>query len=272
MEIQKKNSVTGVCNVVITMVSWLLSAVVIGVMIFTITSSGVLSGEGTTLFGYRFFIVKSDSMAATDFKTGDVVITKEVDPQSLQDGDIITFVSQNWGSFGEIVTHKIRRSILDPSGNPGFITYGTTTDCDDEVAVTYEYIIGKYCGKIPKIGTLFGFIKTAPGMLLCLFLPFLLVLLLHGGKLIWAFIRWRREQIGILEQKEAILNDMANALMALETQYQSQADQALLSEVRLITDMARSKLASNAEDPGNEWLNSNEAVEELMPNDSESDI
>ena len=66
------------------------------------------------------YIVNSDSMAATDFKAGSLILVKEVDPSTLQEGDIITFMSQDTESFGETITHKIRTLTTDAKGNPRF--------------------------------------------------------------------------------------------------------------------------------------------------------
>ena len=107
-------------------------------MIFTIVSVATFDQKDRNVFGYRAFIVRTDSMSATDFDAGDIIICKAVDPKELKEGDIITFMSQNTDSFGEILTHKIRRRTTDAEGNPGFVTYGTNTDTDDETIVTFN--------------------------------------------------------------------------------------------------------------------------------------
>ena len=133
-------------NIISTVCVWLLVAVTVGIMIFTIFSVSTFDRANRSIFGYKFFIVQSDSMSATDFSAGDIVFAKNVDPSTLQEGDIIAFTSQNSNNFGETVTHKIRRLTRDANGEPAFVTYGTTTDTDDETLVTYPYILGKYTG------------------------------------------------------------------------------------------------------------------------------
>ncbi len=59
------------------------------------------------VFGYYGFVVLSGSMA-DEFSPGDVIITKEVDPTTVQVGDIISFISVDPNSFGVVVTHKVR--------------------------------------------------------------------------------------------------------------------------------------------------------------------
>ena len=64
-------------------------------MVFTIVSVNTFDRNDRDLFGYRCYIVVSDSMSKTDFNAGDLILVKEVDPTTLQVGDIISYQSQN---------------------------------------------------------------------------------------------------------------------------------------------------------------------------------
>ncbi len=184
---------------------WVLVAVTVGIMIFTVISVNTLDRSNRSIFGYKFFIVRSDSMSATDFKAGDIIFVKNCDPATLKVGDIIAFTSQNSHNFGETVTHKIREKTTDADGNPAFVTYGTTTDENDESAVTYPYVLGKYTGKIPNVGSFFQFIKTTPGYILCILVPFLLLILYQGINCIRLFRRYKKEQMQeIISEREKI--------------------------------------------------------------------
>ena len=166
---------------------WLIVALAAAMMIFTVVSVSTFDRADRNLFGYKAFIVLSDSMSKTDFSAGDLVLVKEVDPSTLQEGDIIAYTSQNTANYGETVTHKIRKLTTDANGEPGFITYGTTTDTDDETVVTYSYVLGKYSSHIPKVGNFFQFLKTTPGYIVCILVPFLLLILLEGIRCIRLF-------------------------------------------------------------------------------------
>ena len=159
---------------------WLMVAIAVFMMIFTIVSVSTFDRADRNLFGYKAFIVLSDSMSKTDFNAGDLVLVKEVDPSTLKEGDIIAYISQNTSNYGETVTHKIRKLTTDANGEPGFVTYGTTTDTDDETVVTYPYVLGKYSSHIPKVGTFFQFLKSTPGYIVCILIPFLILILLEG--------------------------------------------------------------------------------------------
>ena len=60
--------------------------------VFTIVSASTFDRSDRSLFGYKAFIVLSNSMAKTDFSAGDLVLVKEVDPDTLQEGDIISYI------------------------------------------------------------------------------------------------------------------------------------------------------------------------------------
>lgn len=191
-----------------TILVWLVVVLAVFMMVFTIVSVTTFNSSQRTLFGYRALIVMSDSMSATDFSAGDLVLTRYVDPDTLQPGDIIAYSSLDPDSYGETITHKIRSRTTNASGEPGFVTYGTTTDTDDAIVVTYPYVLGKYTGRIPKAGSFFLFLKTTPGYIVCILLPFLLLILMEGVHCIRLFKQYKSEQQTELnEERERLRKD-----------------------------------------------------------------
>jgi len=192
-------------SIIKTTLVWLVVALAVFMMIFTVISVTTFNRNDRDLFGYKAYIVNTDSMAKTDFNAGDLIFVKEVDPTTLVEGDIITFISQNSESFGETITHKIRSKTTDAEGNPGFITYGTTTGTDDTTVVTYPFILGKYEKALPKVGTFFNFLKTPQGYIICIFIPFMLLILYQGINCIRLFRRYKKEQMEDMEAERAKL-------------------------------------------------------------------
>lgn len=183
-----------VWNIVRSVITWAFVALAAAMMVFTIVSVSTFDRADRNLFGYRAFIVLSDSMSKTDFSAGDLVLVKEVDPATLREGDIIAYTSQNSSNFGEVVTHKIRALTTDAEGNAGFITYGTTTDTDDETVVTYPYVLGKYQTSLAGVGKFFQFLKTTPGYIVCILVPFLALILIEGIQCVRLFRQYKAEQ------------------------------------------------------------------------------
>ncbi len=206
---------------------WLIAALAVGMMVFTVVSVSTFDRTDRNLFGYKAFIVLSDSMNKTDFGAGDLVLIKEVDPATLKDGDIIAYTSQNNSNYGETVTHKIRKLTTDANGEPGFVTYGTTTDADDETVVTYPYVLGKYQSHIPKVGTFFQFLKSTPGYIVCILVPFLALILIEGIRCIRLFRKYKAEQKAELqEERDKIEADRAETQRMMQELLQMKAQMA----------------------------------------------
>lgn len=225
MEKETQTNIRKTLNILSTVLLWALVAATVGIMIFTLISVNTFDQANRSIFGYKFFIVRSDSMSATDFDAGDIIFVKNVDPTNLQIGDIIAFTSQNANNYGETVTHKIRAFTTDAYGEPAFITYGTTTNTDDEVPVTYPYILGKYTGRLPNVGSFFLFLKTTPGYILCIFVPFLLLILYQGFQCIKLFRKYKREQMEELEAERAKIEEERRQSLEMMKELQALKEQ-----------------------------------------------
>ena len=191
-------------NIIRKIIVWAIVVFSLGMMAFTIISVTTFDRADRSVFGYSAFIVLSDSMKATDFDAGDLVIIKQTDPSTLKEGDIISFQSPDESNYGEIVTHKIT---TDDEGHPGFITYGTTTDSNDQGIVTYNLVIGKYQGHIPKVGTFFNFLKSVPGYFICIFTPFFILILVQARNSIKLFRKYKKEQMEEIQAEKKSLEE-----------------------------------------------------------------
>lgn len=191
-----------VLNIVKNVLLWAVVAFAAVIMVFTLISVSTVGKNDRNIFGYRLYIVLSDSMKETDFDAGDMIIVGPVDPATLKEGDIVSYISQNASNFGEVVTHKIRKLTTAPNGEPGFVTYGTTTNTDDETVVTYPYVLGQYKFRLPKLGAFFQFLKTVPGYLIFILTPFMVIILYLGIRSIRLFKAYKKEQLEEIEAEQ----------------------------------------------------------------------
>lgn len=171
-------------------IKYILFAFSIAIMLITIIS--VFNSERKTVLGYSFFTVLSDSMKA-EFKSGDIILSKKVDTDSLKNGDIISFKSIDPREYGEIITHKIREKTVY-EGKTAFITYGTTTGANDSVPALSEEIIGVYCGKIPKAGYFINFLRSPAGYFSLIFFPFFALILIEGIRFMGIINTYKKEE------------------------------------------------------------------------------
>ena len=244
--------------VVSTIFVWIMVIIAVGMMIFTVVSVNTFNRNDRDLFGYRAYIVLSDSMSATDFDAGDLILVKQVDPNTLQPGDIIAYTSQNSENYGETVTHKIRSLTTNENGEPGFITYGTTTNTDDEAVVTFPFILGKYEMRLPKVGTFFQFVRSTTGYIVCILVPFMLLILYQGLNCVRAFRLYKAEQMAELQaEKDAIEKQrqqsemMMQQLLQMQQQMAPQAppkEDAAIEAMRAELEALRAQLAEQKKD------------------------
>ena len=139
----------------------------------------------------------------------------------LQPDEVITFISRNNASFGETVTHAIRRKAVESDGTRGFITYGANTGADDESVVEYGDIVGKYVGHIPMLGRFFLFLKTTPGYIVCIFVPIVLLILYNGTNVIRLFRKYKKEQTAEMEAERKKIEEERQHSMEMLAQLQA---------------------------------------------------
>lgn len=180
---------------ILNIVLSVLMAASVALMAFTIISVATFDQKDRNLFGYRLFVVTSDSMRATDFAAGDLIVVRQVDKQSLQIGDIISFTSTRAETYGQIITHKIREILIDESGKYGFVTYGTTTGVTDDGIVLEDYLLGKYQMRIPRVGEFFCFLKTTPGYIFFVLIPFSAMIAYYGISSVRQFQKYRESRL-----------------------------------------------------------------------------
>ena len=149
----------------------LLAVATVLAVVVTLVTVATVDKENRSFLGFRFYTVLSDSMKATDFAAGDVIVVQKVDPNALKEGQIISFISRDPLRYGETVTHKIRTKFTDENGYTQFITYGTTSGSNDSVPVAAEDVLGVYRLRIPKGGYFFKFLSTPAGFVLCVIVP-----------------------------------------------------------------------------------------------------
>ena len=230
-----------IVNISLKVVTWLLIAFTVFMMIFTIVTVSTVDRNDRSIFGVKFYIVQTDSMSKSEnnkdmdihFNAGDIVLIKELsdnEKAELKAGDVISFLSTNSVSYGETVTHMIREVKYNDDGKiVGFVTYGTNTGTNDEKVVEPEYILGKYTGKLPGVGNFFAFVKSTPGYIVCILVPFLLLILYNGVNVIRLFRQYKKEQTAVMEAERAEIaeerkknEDMLRELQALKEQLERQ--------------------------------------------------
>ena len=101
-----------------------------------------------TLFGYRIFVVATGSMTPK-YEVGDVLVSKEVDPATIQVGDDIVYKGKEGSFKDKIVTHQVIM-IEKENENYRIQTKGIANTKEDP-EITQNEVVGKV---IYKMGVL----------------------------------------------------------------------------------------------------------------------
>ena len=83
-----------------------------------------------------------------------LIIVREVEPESIQPGDVITFVAN---ADGMVVTHRVVSA--DPVQQT-FTTKGDANDVNDAVPVLWKNTVGKVVFGIPLLGGPFSVVSA----------------------------------------------------------------------------------------------------------------
>lgn len=150
----------------------LTTLIVIAIVILAILLAGV------RLVGLTPYVVLSGSMEP-NYHTGSLIYDKKVDPFTLKEGDVITFMV----SEDTLATHRIVGVVPDEDepGTIRFRTKGDANDSEDGTLVHYKNVVGTPAFTIPYLGYFSNWITHAPGkyiaitaavvFLILLFLP-----------------------------------------------------------------------------------------------------
>ena len=131
---------------------------------------------GSRLIGYQCFTVISGSMAPK-YNVGDLIYVKDVDVNTIQVGDDITFLLND---ELDIATHRVVR--IDTEKQQ-FYTKGLTNNTIDD-PVHFNNVIGVPQFSIPLLGYVSDFVQHPPGSYITLIVGALLILAV-GLLLMW---------------------------------------------------------------------------------------
>lgn len=142
----------------------------------TIIIKGTLQPEKPpSVLGVTPMVVLSGSMSGTQeghIETGDLIFVGPADPDALEVGDVIAYMSG-----GSAVTHRITAIEMDETGARQFTTKGDANNAEDTEPVTESQLVGRYLGRLPKVGDFALFLQQPLGMLLFIGVPLLAFIL-----------------------------------------------------------------------------------------------
>ena len=150
-----------------------LLVIVLLVNISIIIQTKVNPKSVPSVFGYKPFIVLSGSME-TEIFVGDLVIVKEIDPSTLNKGDIIAFRD----SDDIVTTHRIV-DVVTENSQLCFKTKGDANNANDSELVYSNIVEGKYQTKVSKLGNVILFIQEPMGFAILMMSIFIVCIFIY---------------------------------------------------------------------------------------------
>lgn len=147
--IEKRNFIKINISNIIKMFIFILFIIIV-YNIFLVFVSDSYENKTTDIFGYKGYIITTDSMSPT-LSTGDVIIVKKANYEYLNKGDIITFRKDT-----EVITHRIVNKV-----ETGYVTKGDNNNIEDMFIVTSDEILGLKVFKIPALGNIIKLINNS---------------------------------------------------------------------------------------------------------------
>lgn len=121
------------------------------------------------IFGIEMYGILTGSMEPA-CPTGSLVYVKPVNPESLQEKDIVTFQKGNL-----VITHRVVKNDVQKEE---LITKGDANNANDIQPVAYKQIKGKVALTVPLLGYLALRLNSAAGISVC-------VIILALGLMLW---------------------------------------------------------------------------------------
>ena len=242
----KTKKVAGILASVLLWVVILIAALFTFITMATRDETNVAS-----IAGYTPMAVQSDSMAPT-FYAGDMIFIKTCDPASLKVGDIVCFHTIIENQYA-LNTHRIAE-IKEMNGYRSYITKGDNNAVTDQHIIADGDIVGKYVGKVGKLGSFMDFLSSSTGFLLVIVLPLLIFFIYQVYHLITVGIELKKATaIETAQMQAEIQSAAANAdgeaeKMKAEAERARAEAEAALEEAKRLKAEAEAQLAKAKEE------------------------
>lgn len=125
---------------------------------------------------FSIYTIISGSMEP-NIKVYDTVINQRVDnPNDLEVGDVITFISTSLLTPGTTITHRIVAITQDENGKVCYQTKGDNNPIADQACAKFSNVLGRVVFKVPQLGRIQFFLASKAGWLLCILIPALIII------------------------------------------------------------------------------------------------
>ncbi len=160
-----------------------LAAVVIALaLVVLLRTVFTPAGEVPSLGSYSFMRTLTGSMEPA-IPVHSFIVTEEVDPSSLQAGDIITFRATESSMEGALNTHRIT-SVYEENGQLMFHTKGDANAVEDAAPVAAVNVVGRVVFVSAALGTVVSLFSNPLVFFPLIILPLVVLMVFEIAKLV----------------------------------------------------------------------------------------
>lgn len=163
----------------INVVAAVVIAVALVVLLRTVFTP---AGEVPTIGGYGFMRTLTGSMEPA-IPVHSLVVVQETDPESLQEGDIITFRATEGSLEGALNTHRIT-SVYEQDGQLMFRTKGDANAVEDVEPVASANVVGRVVFVSAALGTVVSLLSNPLVFFPLIVVPLIVLCALEVVKLV----------------------------------------------------------------------------------------
>lgn len=132
--------------------------------------------QNKNILGYHTYVIASNSMYPV-LKYGDVVLVKEIDFNTINKGDIITYYGKEGEVKDKIITHEVI-DILKENDTTVLKTKGRANTGVDPY-VYKDQVYGKFVYRFTLLSLLSKIIRDKIGFVICILIPFSILFILE---------------------------------------------------------------------------------------------
>lgn len=168
-------------KIISKVLSWALFVILIIAAVFLLyyyIATKIYAAKGP---GYEpkfsIYTIVSPSMTP-NINVYDMIINVRVDePNDIEVGDVITFISTSILSPGMTITHRVVGLTTDENGQMCYQTRGDANNVTDQACAKFNNILGKVAFRIPQLGRIQFFLASKAGWLFCILIPALVIII-----------------------------------------------------------------------------------------------
>ena len=175
------SSITQTIKFITGILSWIILIILVIIAAFLLyyfVSTKVYAQKGEAYKpAFSLYTILTQSMQP-NINPYDVIVDVAVkNPEDIQVGDIITFVSTSSLTKGMTITHRVY-DIKQENGEYMYYTKGDDNLGPDALPAPYSNVLGKVLFHIPQLGRIQSFLSTKGGWLIVVVVPAVIIIIL----------------------------------------------------------------------------------------------